>query len=212
MVPAVATGSNVLDARLADALLSLLAHDLRSPLGPLTLATSLIVDDPALPVDLRDLARVAEAQAGRIGRMIEGVLSAVRGPRAPDMEPADLAAITEEAAALFRSLGGECEVDAEPTPVIVDRALLRGALAGLIEAAAGEGGSARATVAVDGSSAAVHLQATDWAECARALATGAPCDGRSALALGAAAVFRAHSGGVEAAGDQIVAWIPAGGP
>ncbi|MBI4729691.1 MAG: hypothetical protein HY775_09375 [Acidobacteria bacterium] len=194
--------------RLGEALASLLAHDLRVPLGPLTLAASLISGDPATRSDLRDLARVIEAQARRLGRLIDASVAASRGARAPEAVPTDLGELAEEAAGILRDLGGQCVVRRVRAPVLADPTAVRDALAGLIEAVAGEGGGASVVIRADATSVSAYVAGGDAPACLRALAGSRPTDARSALALGAAAVFRAHAGGVEVDEDGAVARLP----
>lgn len=202
------TGVAATDPRLVGALLGLLSHDLRAPLGPLALAASSIADDPSASADLREIARFAEAQTVRIGRLIESTLAACGKQRGFGSHAFDLAEAAGEAAATLGAIGIVCAVEAEAADVVADRAAVRDAIACLAEVVAGD--ACRASIAVRRRSGSVEvvLSGPDVAGCARALGAIWPADWREAFALGARAVIRAHGGDVESADGRIVAWIP----
>jgi hypothetical protein len=205
----VSTGADLATGpHLGAALLDLLSHDLRTPLGPLSLAASVIAEDVEAPEDLRELARVVEAQAARIGRLIDAALAATSGHRSLDIQTVDFARIAEAAAACFRALGGECEVRATTCVGVGDAGAIRDAITGLIECAAGDGGRATLEVTPDDASARFTISGDRSAECARALDAELPSDGRSAFALGARALVAAHGGEIQASEAAVVVRLP----
>ncbi|TMK20204.1 MAG: HAMP domain-containing histidine kinase, partial [Actinobacteria bacterium] len=113
------------------ALLSLLAHDLREPLGPIELALSMIIE--ASSPDTAEIAGYAEANCRRMQRLIDAVLWAMRPPGALEREPADLAQIASAAAEIARVLGTACSVVAESCDVDVVPAAMRDAIASLLD-------------------------------------------------------------------------------
>ena len=205
----VSTGARLApEPQLGAALLGLLSHDLRTPLGPLTLAASVIADDVEASEDLRELARVVEAQAARIGRLIDAALFATRGHRPLHMQPVDFAQIAEEAAAGFRALGGTCELRVTACAGIGDAGALRDAITGLVECAAGEGGRASLELMPNGGSARYTICGDRSADCARALEAELPSNWCAAFALGARVLVAAHQGNIQASNGTVVVRLP----
>lgn len=194
-----------------DALVSLLAHDLGAPLGPLTLALSLIAEDQDAPEDTRELARLADAQARRIGRLMSAAVASVRGVRGLTLTSADAAQVVCRASATFESLGGTCEIRSVPCAVRCDAEALHDALVGLMESVAGEGGRARVWLLDAGSE--VEISVAD-AGCPAGTNSSPPPpgDARVTLAEAASAVLQAHGGRLVTSVGLAVASVPRGKP
>jgi hypothetical protein len=188
----------------ATSLLTLLAHDLREPFGPLALALSMLAESVA--AEDAELVQLAEVNCRRVVRLIDAVQWAMRPPSTVELERADLAEIAGAAAEIAGSIGTVCVVDASRCIVDVAPSIVRDAIAGLLECVP-QGTTASVSVRPDGARAAFELR-TDDVHLTDALACAAPRDRRSAFVLGAAAVFAAHAGELEVGSSAISGWLP----
>jgi K+-sensing histidine kinase KdpD len=198
-------------ATVSDALIRLLAHDLRSPLGPIALATSALEDDETLRPDQRELARMAGAHAARAARLIDAVLTIARGTRAPAPVRTDIHRLAEMAFDRYVALGGDGMAEGESCVLDVDVEMVRDALVSLMECAGGEGGRVKVGVVRDGAGARILIMGSDPEGCAAALTSTAPADWRSAFALSASAVMRAHGGIVASIPDGVLVLLGGAG-
>lgn len=188
-------------------LVSLLAHDLRVPLGPIALATSSLASDPSLAGTAREYARIAFAQSAKVGRLMNAALLA--SGRLPAMRPVRLSVMTAlyGAAETLQSLGGGMSIAGGDAGVIADRALLDECLANLAELAAGASCRTRATVEA-AERVVVAFEIEDADRCAAAFAKEIPDDADSAFALSTLAVAGAFGGAVELTDTEIVLTLP----
>lgn len=192
-------------ARALDAIARLLAHDLRTPLGPLVLAVSSLVDDPTIDAGARAMARIALAQCDRMTRLLQASLWAVRAPEV-QAGTVDLGAAVRAAVQTIEEMGGSCEARIlGDVRARGDAPRIRDAVAGLIEVVAGTRGRAAAAVHLDGTSAFVAISGD---EPIAEPPVGVPADARAALLHGARAVLEACGGGLRI-GEEVVAWLPA---
>lgn len=131
-------------ARRADALKSRLvasvSHDMRTPLAAIRAAAGTILDGRALDEDARQAAATIEAEAGRLDRMVRGLLDLGRieaGTLRPRLEPCDLGALVETSIERIDGLLGArpISVDVPDTlpPVLVDEGLFDHVLGNLLE-------------------------------------------------------------------------------
>lgn len=192
-------------ARALDAIARLLAHDLRTPLGPLILAVSSLAEDPTLDAGARSMARIALAQCDRMTRLLQASLWAVRAPEV-HAGTVDLGAAVRAAVRAIEEMGGSCEARIlGDVRARGDAPRVRDALAGLIEVAAGTRGRAEAAVRLEGGNALVAITGD---EPIAEPPLGVPADARAALLHGARAVLEACGGGLRL-GEEVVAWLPA---
>ncbi|HVL90115.1 MAG TPA: hypothetical protein VM841_07770 [Actinomycetota bacterium] len=188
-------------------LVSLLAHDLRVPLGPLALATSSLAADPTIGGVAREYAQIAFVQSARVGRMMSAALAA--SGRLPSLRLARLAMVATVRAAsdAFASLGGTMTVQGVEAPVTADATVLGECLLNMAELAAG--GSMRTAATVDpGERVVVSFTCDDAGRCAAAFAKDTPDDADSAFALAAVAVAGAFGGLVEVTDGEIALVFP----
>lgn len=197
------------EGRLDRALVGLMSHDLRSPLGPLALAVSSIAEDGALPSEVRDLAQWAQAQIERESRLIQSAVLAARGASMGFEEVVDLSGILRDAAEKFSLHGGRCEVRAAVCMVRCNPRGLRDALIGLLEIAIGDDGIGAATVTSSDGYAQIRIEGTQTLVVASAFEAVLPNNAESAIVLGARAVFAAHGGAAEASEGDVIIRIPA---
>ncbi len=191
-------------AEAAGALLSLLAHDLREPLGPIGLALSMIAEGS--PSDPAELADFAEAHCGRLLRLIDAVLWSMRPPGLVDVERADLVEVAADAAEIARLFGTACVIDATSCVVKLAMAPVRDAIAGLLDCVP-DRTTAGLSIKPLGERATLSVQA-DGVRWNDALARDVPHDWQSAFVLGAAAVFAAHGGEMDAQEGVVTGWLP----
>lgn len=193
-----------------DAIVRFLSHDLRSPLGPLTLALSSIVEDGATPDSIRELAAIAASQADRIGRLIDAAVLAARRPRLPEARPVAVAEVLAATAREYAALGGACELRAvDAFSWRCDALLLRNALLGLLEAAGGEGGTVLLEARLGPGGLAIEIAAAHagtWH-----FATE-PSDAPSVFVLAARHVLGSYGGEVRANGGTLHVRLPEGTP
>lgn len=188
-------------------LISLLAHDMRVPLGPLALATSSLASDPSIGGPAREYAQIAYAQSARVGRLMSAALAA--SGRMPSLRRSRLSMIDTVRAAgdAFASLGGTMTVQGVESCVIADPTALGECLLNVAELAAG--GAMRTTVTVEpGEQVVVSFDCDDAARCADAFAKELPDDADAAFALATIAMTRAFGGWVEVTDAQIVLAFP----
>ena len=188
----------------AAALVSLLAHDLRTPLGPIALAVSSIEEDPEAGDDARELAAMAGAQIERAGRLIDATVLAARGLVDVARERVDVRTAARHAVTRYEALGGVGSVEGESWWCDGDADLLRAGILDLIEVVAGESGSVEIRCVRDGGGARVALHGSDPDGARASLAATEPHNARAALALGGAEIVRAHGGSIAHADGGIV--------
>lgn len=194
-------------ADLAHALIALLSHDLRAPLGPLKLAVSSIAEDAGDPSAVAELIDIANAQIDRLRRLIDSTLIAVRGLPSLNFRQTNLASVVEQAGAIFRSCGGRCRTQGTSAALEADQTALAEAIAGLMECAGGEGGTVDLAYGASGDWAQIVIQGPA-ASPVGAIARAAPADAAQAFALAASALMSAHGGHVRHAHDAIRTSIP----
>lgn len=197
------------DVREGEGLVRLLSHDLKSPLGPLTLAVSNLAEGWCGPDEAAGIAKIALAQTERLRRLIDAAL--IASGRTPALLPGrvGLDVVTCDAALAFETSGGR--VGYGPLPAVqvyADRAALRDAIAGLLEVAAGDGGSATLHIAVDAGRSSLVVASQDIGRCARAFSAAQVTDSPSAFALAARRIVETFGGAIELVDDGIVAWLP----
>ncbi len=114
-------------------------HGIRNPLNTLSLSLQFLERlaareaDPARRADLLRRVEAASAEAGRIERMV-AAFAELSAPAEARPERVDLARAAADAAAEARAAGARVEVRArEPVEARADTALLRAAIAALIE-------------------------------------------------------------------------------
>ncbi|MGH2830915.1 MAG: hypothetical protein ACRDJM_10580 [Actinomycetota bacterium] len=192
----------------AQGLLSLMAHDLRTPLGPLGLAVTSVAQSESAPQAVRELGTMAEAQGTRLARLIDATLAA--SGRAPYLrvQATTCSQIVEAARERFDALGGLVEADVEDTGLACDAERIRDAILGLMEVATGEGGHAMLRAGPAGGNALFRIPVRDVDACREALVAPFVCSAASAFALGALAVLRLHEGGLELTDEGFIAWLP----
>lgn len=188
-------------------LVSLLAHDLRVPLGPIALATSSLASDPSLAGTAREYARIAFAQSAKVGRLMNAAL--IASGRVPAMRPVRLSAMTSlyAAAETLQSLGGGMSIAGADVDVVADRALLDECLANLAELAAGSSCRTHATVE-PAERVIIGFAIEDPGRCAAAFSKEIPDDADSAFALSTLAVAGAFGGAIELTDAEIVLTLP----
>lgn len=193
-------------------LYSLLAHDMRAPLGPLTLATSSLAADPALPDDAREYAQIAHSQSEKVARLLTAAL--VASGRLPHLRPrtVSLPGLLAETVASFAALGGRLIVGGAAVEVDADPVALGETLLNAVEVAAGSGGLATAFVAEHDGRVTMTLSCDDLERCAAAFSAETPHDADSAFALACLAVIEAHGGSVELTDDGLSLSLPASRP
>ncbi len=101
------------------ALMSTLAHDVRSPLSSVTGALEILEDDPATNPQHQGLIAAATRQANRVLRLATGILELERSEQGKlrlDCRHLNLASLADEVAALSRR--DQVEVDIDPAMVI----------------------------------------------------------------------------------------------
>lgn len=189
-------------------LVSLLAHDLRVPLGPLALATSSLAADPSIAGPAREYARIAFAQSAKVGRLMSAALAA--GGRIPAMRPvrASMRAVLYSAAETLMDLGGSMEIAGEDATVAADTNLLGECMLNLAELAAGSRCVTRATIE-PGPQVVVGFALDDADRCAAAFSKDVPDDADSAFALASLVVLHAMGGSVELTDTEIALTLPA---
>ena len=188
-------------------LVSLLAHDLRVPLGPLALATSSLASDPGIGGSAREYAQIAYAQSTRVGRMMSAALAA--SGRLPTMRRSRLS-MTQMLRATgdaFCRLGGVMTVHGNEWGsgghVTADQTVLGECLLNVAELAGGPAMRTAATIE-RAARVIVGFSCDDAGRCADAFAKDVPDDADSAFALAAVAVVGALGGLVEVTDDEIV--------
>lgn len=187
-----------------DAFARLLAHDLRSPMGPLVLAVSTLAEDPGLDAGAREIAHLALAQADRMMRLLQATLWTLR---APQVAPAvfDLGRAIGGAVACVDVLGVACSVRPNiDMRAHGDAARVSDALAGVLEVAAGAVARVDIDGRVDGARAIISIHGEEPLDEPPA---GAPSDARAALLHGARALFVASGGGMTVEGTEVRAWL-----
>lgn len=188
-------------------LVSLLAHDLRVPLGPIALATSSLASDPSLAGTAREFARIAFAQSAKVGRLMNAAL--VASGRLPAMRPVRVSAMTSlyAAAETLQSLGGGMHIGGVDADVVADPVLLTECMANVAELAAGTSCRTRATVERD-AGVIIGFALDDADRCAAAFSKEMPDDADSAFALSTLAVAAAFGGGVELTDTEVLLTLP----
>ena len=186
-------------------LVSLLAHDMRVPLGPLALATSSLAADTTLPGLAREYAQIAYAQGEKVGRLLSAAL--IASGRLPTLRPARipigrLVAGTVDA---FRALGGRIDVTEGRTDsaVVADAHVLGECFLNLAELAAGPAYRTSVAVELDGPHIVVAFACDDVARCADALTKDVPDDADAAFAMAAITVARELGAQIELIDTEI---------
>lgn len=189
-------------------LVSLLAHDLRVPLGPLALATSSLAADPSIAGHAREYAQIAYAQSARVGRLMSAALAG--SGRMPSLRRSRLpvTGLLRSAGEAFASLGGWMTVQGVESHVTADPTVLGECLLNVVELAAG--GAMRTVATVEaGDRIVISFECEDAGRCAEAFAKDVPDDADSAFALAAVAVVGAFGGSVEVTDGEIALIFPA---
>lgn len=197
------------DRRPSDGALSLLAHDLKTPLGPLALAVSTLAEGFHPPEETRGLARLALTQTDRLRRLIDAAL--IAGGREPSSSPTLFSldglirevVLQQAAAGVTVSLGAFASVY-----VVADRGLLRDAVAGLIEVAASGDRPTNAGVALMGDRVVVTIGGGDSSVFAQALCADHADTSESAFAIAGRHMIERFGGGIEVIDAGIVVWLP----
>lgn len=193
---------------LTEGLLGLLAHDLRAPLAPISLAMSSLAEDAASSNDARELARIADAQGDKLRRLIDAALVSSGRQPALRLNSWQLGDVLRDAGRIHRAFGGDAEV-AEPDVVVEgDRTHLRDAFANLMECGAGEGGHAIVECERAYDRLFAIVRCADLDRCAGGLRGGMPIDAMSAFLLGSKSILELHAGGLELTNRGLIAWLP----
>ncbi|MHB8511284.1 MAG: histidine kinase dimerization/phospho-acceptor domain-containing protein [Actinomycetota bacterium] len=193
-----------------DGLVTFLSHDLKTPLGPLTLAVSNLAEGSCEAGETQGLARIALAQTQRLRRLIDAAL--IASGRMPMLEsrPVNVSSILVDASIRYEATGGQ--VTHDPFPVVTvrgDRATLCDAVAGLFEVAAGDVGVVSVQLRLRGDRAEIVIAGADAESCARALSASSANDSHSVFAIAAKAIVSKLGGGVFIGDEGVVVSLPA---
>lgn len=188
-------------------LVSLLAHDLRVPLGPLALATSSLAADPTIAGHAREYAQIAFAQSARVGRLMSAALAA--SGRMPSLRrsPQPVTGLLRASGEAFASLGGWMTVQGVESFVTADPTVLGECFLNVAELAAGTSMRTVATVEA-GDRIVISFECADDGRCGQAFAKDLPDDADSAFALAAVAFAGAFDGSVEVTDGEIALVFP----
>lgn len=116
--------------RAKSALFSNASHELRTPLALIIGPLEQVLDDPRVPSSAREQVALSRRSASRMLRIVNGLLDFSRidaGERIGVSRPTDLAELTRDVAAMFRSTAEQAGLDlsldcpALPRPVVVDQ-------------------------------------------------------------------------------------------
>lgn len=195
--------------RATEGLVGLLSHDLKTPLGPLTLAVSNLAEGPWDACEARAVAQIALAQTDRLRRLIDAAL--IASGRLPQLRPerVSFGDVVLEAASTYQRTGGEVLLEPLPgTIVFADRAALRDAIAGAFEVLGHDGCVVRAAGRSSNARTSVLLTGGSIERAASALVSEIASDSSSVFALAAEQIASACGGGIEIIDEGLVIWLP----
>jgi signal transduction histidine kinase len=150
--------------------LAMLAHELRNPLAPISMAAALLEQVPHAPPQLLNLTRVIGRQVGHMAHLLDDLLDAARissGKITLAVEPIMLADVIEQAIETVQPRINErrqqLQVELPPDPIIADgdRVRLTQVFTNLLGNASkytGDGGAIRLAVAVHEAETAITVE------------------------------------------------------
>ena len=183
-------------------LVSLAAHDLRTPLATVSGFASTLLRLGTLDAQSTRYVELIEASGRQLAAIIDdlGVVARIQGGRfEPAVEDADSLEVAREAAG---RLSGKADASGTGAPVRVDSELVVRALAGLANAALRHGGLERIQLVVDGPT----VRISPLQDGVAAIATGDELKDLGAAA--GRAVVEALGGSVSVEGGALAARLP----
>jgi signal transduction histidine kinase len=91
---------------------SVIAHEVRTPLGIVLSSAQIVRREPALSDEGRELLSFIESETERLGRLVSTMLETTR-PRAPDIAPTDMGRVVTHAVALLNAQAARQNVSVE---------------------------------------------------------------------------------------------------